>query len=63
MMNIHLLFPVTVLEDMNHDHQAIKQSFEENILKYTDSNGMSDESTGHVTMHHEPAFEPMFNSN
>jgi uncharacterized protein (TIGR02466 family) len=60
MTQLHLLFPVSILEETNEQHAFIKDAFERNILNYVDENGMSDESTGHVTMHHEAEFEPLF---
>ena len=60
MSRLHLLFPVCLTEETNENHKSVKEAFERNILKYTNEYGMSDESTGHVTMHHEPEFEPVF---
>jgi len=59
-MTMHLLFPVAVQELQYHDPLGIKNALESVILNHVDADGKSDESTGHVTMHHEPALLPVF---
>lgn len=57
---IHALFPVLVYEDKYNNPVAVKEETSKIIFKYLDSNGMSDEATGHVSMHHEEVLRPVF---
>jgi hypothetical protein len=56
----HALFPTLVLETFNEDHATTKQAFEDEILNHLSDKGFSNELTGHLTMHHVPAFRPVF---
>lgn len=56
----HALFPTLVLETFNEDHETVKKAFEGKILDYMSDKGFSNELTGHLTMHHEKAFKPVF---
>jgi hypothetical protein len=56
----HVLFPTLVVETFNEEHEALKKIFENKIFDYTDDDGFSSEMTGHLTMHHEEAFRPVF---
>lgn len=38
----------------------MKQAFEDEILNHLSDKGFSNELTGHLTMHHVPAFHPVF---
>lgn len=59
-MQIHGLFPTLLLEEKNENSDHLKKIFLETILNYTDQDGYSSEGTGHVTLHHEPLYEPIF---
>jgi Putative 2OG-Fe(II) oxygenase len=56
----HALFPTLVLETFNEDHETMKGVFEDEIFKHLSDKGFSNELTGHLTMHHVPAFRPVF---
>jgi hypothetical protein len=60
MSKLHLLFPVAVYEETHNDPASIKEDMSKIIFDYLDDRGMSDEATGHVTMHHEEAIRPVF---
>ena len=59
-MIAHALFPVLVCEFHYPKHEEFKKVFLENGLKYFDKYGFSQEETGHVSIHHEPAFEELY---
>jgi hypothetical protein len=58
-MNIHALFPTLLLEEVNPNHDAHKEMFMKQIFKHLDADGYSDESTGHVTLHHDLIYTPI----
>jgi hypothetical protein len=59
-MQVHALFPTLFLEDVNPDHHHMKEVAMLTVFNHTDCDGYSDESTGHVTIHHDPLFSPVF---
>jgi hypothetical protein len=59
-MQVHALFPTLFLEEVNSNHDHMKAVVMPAVLKHTDQDGYSDESTGHVTLHHDLLFEPIF---
>lgn len=56
----HALFPTLVAEFQYQRHEEFRDIFMDVGLKHFDQNGYSHEGTGHVTIHHEPAFEALF---
>lgn len=59
-MICHALFP-TLLCEFNYDFpQQFKETFFQKVYDHVDSHGNSNEKTGHVTIHHEPDFRPLF---
>lgn len=56
----HALFPTLVLETFNETHEAIKRVFEKKIFDYLNEEGFSNESTGHLVMHHYEELSPVF---
>lgn len=56
----HALFPTLVLETFNEDHASIKKAFEKRILHHIGEDGFSNGETGHLTVHHDSAFKPVF---
>jgi len=58
-MNIHALFPTLLIEDRNADADRFKEVAMTAMLDHLDADGYSDESTGHVTLHHDPLFVPV----
>lgn len=59
-MITHALFPVLICEFHYTKHEEFKKIFLENGLKYFDKDGYSQEETGHVSIHHEPAFKELY---
>jgi hypothetical protein len=59
-VQIHALFPTLLLEEVNADNDRVKDLLMARVLTHTDADGYSDESTGHVTIHHDPIFSPIF---
>lgn len=59
-MIAHALFPVLVGEFHYPDHEKLKGIFMRDGLKYFNEDGYSQESTGHVSIHHEPDFEELY---
>jgi hypothetical protein len=60
MAQLHLLFPVVVYEDTYENSSSMKDVFSKIIFQYLNERGMSDENTGHVTMHHDNLLKPLF---
>jgi hypothetical protein len=60
MSNLHLLFPVAVYEDRYDDPSSVKKKTSKIIFNYLNQQGLSDEATGHVTMHHEDELRDVF---
>ena len=56
----HKLFPTLISEFHYPDKDKFKQIFIGNIFKYTNPEGYSSETTGHVNLHHEKKFEGLF---
>jgi hypothetical protein len=56
----HALFPTLVLEDQYRDADKFKPIFLSKLMKYMTVDGYSNEYTGHVNIHHEEAFAPLF---
>ena len=56
----HTLFPTLVGEFTYDQPTQFKSDFFEHIFDHTDEHGFSNEFTGHVTLHHEPSFAPLF---
>jgi uncharacterized protein (TIGR02466 family) len=56
----HALFPVFVAEFKYPEANQFKNIFYDNALKHFNDKGFSNERTGHVSIHHEPAFELLY---
>jgi uncharacterized protein (TIGR02466 family) len=59
-MKVHTLFPITVCEYEYPKHEKFKQIFFKNGLKHFNKDGFSEESTGHVTLHHEESYKDLY---
>ena len=59
-MKEHVLFPTLLAEFEYPDKDNFKQIFYDKIFNYMSPDGFSNEYTGHVNLHHEPAFESLF---
>jgi uncharacterized protein (TIGR02466 family) len=59
-MALHGIFPVAVGEYHCKEAEKIKQSVFSTYSKHMNVAGYSEESTGHVTLHHEPEYEPLY---
>ena len=59
-MKMHALFPVTVCEFNYPNAAEFKQNLSDGIFKHLDEDGISNEMTGHVTLHHEPEYRDLF---
>lgn len=56
----HALFP-TLLGQFDYDFpQKFKETFFDKVYNLVDSLGNSNEKTGHVDIHHESAFKPLY---
>lgn len=60
MMVTHALFPTVIGEFQYPKHEEFRQLFFDVGLKHFTSEGYSEEETGHVTIHHDPAFEDLY---
>lgn len=60
MMIKHAIFPTLILQEQYPDKENFKKVFFKKIFKYMDVDGYSNEFTGHVNIHHEEAFAPLF---
>jgi len=58
-MTVHALFPTLLLERVDDQHETRKDLYIRQVMKHLDADGYSDESTGHVTLHHDPIFHPI----
>jgi hypothetical protein len=59
-MEIHSLFPTLLLREEIENSEHIKNIVLNSMMKHMDEDGRSSEDTGHVTLHHEPLYEPIF---
>ena len=59
-MNVNLLFPILVTDDCYYDHLKFKKIFLENVFNHMTKDGYSNEHTGNVDLHLDPAFEKFF---
>lgn len=59
-MQIHALFPTLFLEEVDPAQAHMKEVAMSAMFKHMDADGYSDESTGHVTLHLDPLFAPVF---
>jgi hypothetical protein len=59
-MEIHALFPTLLLQDENIENEHLKSIILKTIFKHFNDDGYSNESTGHVTIHHDPLYEQIF---
>lgn len=59
-MMIHPVFPTLITEHLYNQKEEFKQLFYDNIFKYMSDDGISNEETKHVNLHHEPAFSGLF---
>lgn len=59
-MELKPIFPVTIGEA--HFDQAVqfKETFFNSVLTHINSEGFSSEVTGHVTIHHDETYKPMY---
>jgi hypothetical protein len=61
-MNIHAMFPTLVLEDEIQNQSSMKKTILNTILNHVDKDGQSNVVTGHVNIHHEPLYRPIFDA-
>lgn len=59
-MITHAIFPTLVSQFSYNLPQEFKSIFFDKVYDYTDEHGNSNEKTGHVYVHHEPSFTPVF---
>jgi len=59
-MQIHGLFPTLLLQAEHKDKERIREVVLKTIMKHVDADGYSEETTGHVTIHHDPMYESIF---
>ena len=59
-MITHAMFSTLICEFQYPDHQEFKKTFMSLDRKLFTREGYSSESTGHVDIHHEPAFEDLY---
>jgi hypothetical protein len=59
-MEIIGLFPTLILQDENPEKERIKEVVINTIMKHLNEDGYSNEKTGHVTLHHDYMYEPIF---
>jgi hypothetical protein len=59
-MQVHGLFPTLLLQAEHNEKERIREIVLNTIMKHVNADGYSDESTGHVTIHHDPMYEPIF---
>ena len=59
-MQNHALFPTLVCQFSYDYPQKFKKTVKDTIFDHLDPNGYSEERTGHVNIHHEPAYEDMY---
>lgn len=56
----HAIFP-TLVGEFNYEYpQKFKEIFFNKVVDLLDSNGNSNEKTGHVTIHHTPEFKDLY---
>ena len=56
----HKLFPTLICEDTYENPQYFKKIFFDKMMDYVSETGYSEEDTGHVKMHLEPSYEPIY---
>jgi len=56
----HLIFPSYVMESHFDKHTTLKAAFKKVALRHFNEEGYSNELTGHIAIHHEPALAPMY---
>lgn len=56
----HALFPTLVCEFEYPEAAEFKAAFYQHIFDHMTPDGYSNEYTGHVNLHHDPAFNPLF---
>ena len=59
-MNNHALFPVLVSEFHYDEHKQFKNIFFNSVFDHLNDRGVSDESTGHVTIHHDDRYKYLY---
>ena len=59
-MTAHHLFPTLVTDELYPHNNNFKKIFYKNIFKYMNHDGISNESTNHVNLHHEEEFAELF---
>ena len=59
-MIAHALFPVLICEFHYPKHEEFKKIFLESGLKHFNKDGYSQETTGHISIHHDPDFEELY---
>ena len=55
------LFPTLITEAFYEKHAELKPVLEKGIFRHMTPDGFSNERTGHVSLHLDPEFEPLFN--
>jgi len=56
----HHLFPTLVCQFKYDKHEEFRNTFYRDVWNHMTPEGFSAEFTGHVAIHHEPSFEPLF---
>jgi uncharacterized protein (TIGR02466 family) len=56
----HGIFPVMVTEHFYDKHEEFRDMFLDQAMKHFNFLGLSNEKTGHVTIHHEPEYEDLY---
>ena len=56
----HAIFPTLIGQWHYNDSVKFKKTIQKTAIKYLDKHGFSNESTGHVTIHHEPKFKNFY---
>jgi hypothetical protein len=56
----HMIFPTLITEFSYDFPQKFKDTFFSKVYQHVDENGNSNEKTGHVTLHHDQDFKPLY---
>jgi Putative 2OG-Fe(II) oxygenase len=56
----HAIFPTLIIQDQYPNAYEFKPIFMNKLMKYMTIDGFSSEFTGHVNIHHEEAYAPLF---
>jgi hypothetical protein len=59
-MQSHALFPTLILQDRNLHKHEIKNTVIKTMQKYINDDGFSNVTTGHVLLHHDDMYKPIY---